>query len=192
MIGGSKKYEINFEGHHYVITVKRPLPKKLFGKQRHAYLFSFTDNLQDLSIEQSIQEILRFLNPRVEGRRYSVTDENPEFHRNFNLFINELDAVIASHTNSNEDEYITGLVGLLAGLRLEKTAIDAQAAAFEAAMAAEAAKAVAKAKDAKMKKLLSTFQIQPGQKKISRKKLSTIVESIEGGRRRWRSIRRRK
>ena len=188
MIGGSKKYQINFDGHHYTITVKRPLPKKLFGKERHEYLFSFTDKLQDLSIEQSVKEILRFLNPRIAGRRYAFTDKNPEFERNFTMFTQELNAIINSR-KQNEEEYITGLVVLLANLNVEKANIDAEIAANEAAIAAEAAKAVAKANAEKMKKLFSSFHIPPGQKK-SRKKLSTIAENGGGRKRCWRSRRR--
>lgn len=70
-------------------------------------------------MEESVKELLLFLNP-VNRRRYAITDKNPEFERNYTQFTHQLDAIIASHTKPNEEEYITGLIGLLTRLRLIK------------------------------------------------------------------------
>lgn len=189
MIGGSKKYEINFDGHQYV-KVKRPLAKKIFGKERHEYLFSFSFlEKKDLNMEESVKELLLFLNPVINRKRYAITDKNPEFERNFDLFTKELDKIIASHSKA-EAEYIMGLVGLLTRLRLEKAEIDAQ-------VDAHSAKAVAIAHAKKMENLLSNMGPKTPQKKSRNRKkepkmvsLPIIWEGIEGGRKRWRSIRR--
>jgi hypothetical protein len=193
MIGGSKKYEINFDGHQYIIKVKRPLTKKLFGKERHEYLFSFSFLEKiDLNMEESVKELLLFLNPVINRKRYAITDKNPEFEQNFELFTHQLDAIIASHTKPNEEEYITGLIGLLTRLRIEKAGIDAQVAAHEA-------KAVAIAHAKKMEKLFANVGPKTKKKKSRNQKsgpkmvsLPTIWEGIEGGRQIWRSFRRRK
>jgi hypothetical protein len=188
MIGGSKKYEINFDGHQYVIKVKRPLAKKIFGKERHEYLFSFSClEKKDLNMEESVKELLLFLNPVINRKRYAITDKNPEFERNFELFTKELDKIIASPSKT-EEEYITGLIGLLARLRIEKAEIDAQVA-----------KAFAIAHAKKMEKLFANMGPKtPKKRSRNRKKelkaavsLPIIWEGIEGGRRRWRSQRRR-
>ncbi len=197
MIGGSKKYDINFDGNNYKITVKRPLPKKLFGKERHEYLFSFSFLEKiDLSMGESVKELLLFFNPVKNRKRYAITDKNPEFEQNFTQFTQELEAIIASHKKPNEEEYITGLIGLLTRLRIEKAGIDAQIAAHEAQIAAEAAKAVAIAHAEKMEKLLLSIGPKPNKrsrKQQQQKKLQTIWEGIEGGKQRWlRSIRRRR
>jgi hypothetical protein len=145
MIGGSKKYKINFQDQKYTITVKRPLrhlafrisgdpwAKRLpFGKERHEYLFSFSFlEKKDLNIEDSVIELLLFLNPDfishyrivfLSDNYFHIIDINPEFEGKFKLFTEELDKIIASHSKM-EDEYITGLKGLLTRLRIEKAEI---------------------------------------------------------------------
>jgi len=187
MIGGSKKYKINFQDNQYTITVKKPLAKKLFGKERHEYLFSFSFLEKiDLTMDESVRELILFLNPVKNRKRYAITDKNPEFEENFGLFTKELDKIIASSPSKTEEEYINGLVGLLARLMIEKAGIDAQ-------IAAEAAKAFAIEHAKKMEAWFAKFGPKSNKKKSRKndqKNLPIIWEGIEGGRRKWRSIRR--